>query len=140
MNAKGLEHLVSLRVREGVWLYLVRNMGLYLFLFLLFFHLVVFNNGEVQNIPCKSNSTIVNLKELIRTNSTVNIDAVHFTHIMKCGGSTIDDMLWRSKFANSFELVSTEAANTLPSALFGSIASKYDIIPFGSISFKNILL
>jgi hypothetical protein len=100
---------------------------------------MVLNKGEVQNIPCKSNSTIVNLKELIRTNSTVNIDSVHFTHIMKCGGSTIDDMLWRSKFAYSFELVSKEAANTLPSALFGSIASKYDnIIDNGTNRARNI--
>lgn len=68
------------------------------------------------------------MTELIRTNSRVNINAVHFTHIMKCGGSTLDSMLYRSQIAHNFALVYTESTNTLPGNIFGKRLSMYDAI------------
>jgi len=67
---------------------------------------------------------IVNVTDLIVHNKATNITAIHFTHIKKCGGTTLDHLLKRFEYVHNIELDSTERVNIDPIRVFEGSSRK----------------
>lgn len=61
---------------------------------------------------------VIDVRSLILSNTTTHTDWIYFTHIMKCGGSTLHDLFLRFKFNHNISYHTSEGATSLPSLVF----------------------